>query len=320
MNAICKPLCWLALALFAVSNGSVANGQAPTNPAELVSRAVQNEIAANGPSGTHFIFRNHRTTPHINQTKLMVETREGTAGMLIEVDGHPLSPQQRQSEDARLQNYVRNPEELNRKRKQEKEDSDRTMRIVKALPQAFLYEPDGTEQGSASVGAPGDELMRLKFRPNPDYQPPSRVEQVLTGMQGHLLLDTKQNRLAEIDGTLSKDVGFGWGILGHLDRGGRFLVQQANVGNHQWEITRMELAITGKIFFLKKLNFRSTDLFSGFRTVPPDLTFAQGVALLKKEAEHIQSQAPGTKPDQAKAKTTKPGTSEQAEQSICCDR
>ena len=34
----------------------------------------------------------------------------------------------------------------------EKEDAERTLRIVKALPDAFRYEYDGTEVGSAGVG------------------------------------------------------------------------------------------------------------------------------------------------------------------------
>ena len=307
------------LAQLAMHNFSEAKDQPSTaNPHELVSQVVKNEIAANGPSGVHFMFRNQRKTPHVNQTKLIVETREATAGLLVEVDGHPLTPQQREAEAARLQNYLRNPEELNRKRKQEKEDAEHTIRIVKALPSAFLYERDGTQQGSAGMGSPGDELVRLKFHPNPDYEPPSRVEQVLTGMTGHLLIDTRQNRIAEIDGTLEKEVGFGWGILGHLDRGGRFLVQQADVGNHQWEITHMELAFTGKILWVKKLNVRSNDVFSDFRVVAPDLTFSQGVALLEKEAEHNQSSAPNPKQGKRKEQS-KAGTKEEGEQSVCCN-
>jgi hypothetical protein len=307
MQAADKPRLWFWLAVALVATNSVTaksnDASASGNPSELVARAVQNEITANGPSGMHFMFRNQRTTPHTNQTKLIVETSEATAGMLVEVDGHPLTPQQRQAEEARLQNYIHNPEELNRKRRQEKEDSDRTERIMKALPNAFLYERVGTEKGTVGIGSPTDELVRLNFRPNPNYEPPSHVEQVLTGMQGHVLVDAQQNRIAEIDGTLEKDVGFGWGFLGHLDRGGRFLVQQADVGNHQWEMTHMELAFTGKVLFVKKLNIRSTDSFSDFHPVPRDLTFAQGVALLEKEAGHKQSQASAPKNDQAEKQT-----------------
>jgi hypothetical protein len=253
----------IALAL-AVPVCSAGNQTQNVPPAELVRRAVQNETAANTGPGVHFMFKDRRQTTHLTQTKLIVETRDSTAGMVIEQDGRPLTPQQLRDEAARLENYVRNPE-------------------------AFLYELDGTEKGSGTVGRAGEDLLRLKFSPNPNYTPPTRVEQVLTGMAGHLLIDTKENRVAEIDGTLQKDVGFGWGILGHLDRGGRFLVQQADVGDHHWEVTHMELSFTGKILFFKKLNIRSSDFFSEFHVVPPDLTFAQGVDLLKKQAASEQA-------------------------------
>lgn len=261
-----------------------ADETSAVSPVDLVRKAVQNEIASNTGVGQHFMFKDERKTPQVSETKLMVETRDATAGLLVMQNGHPLSPQQQQDEDARLAGYMQNSQELRKKRKQEKEDAEHTERILRALPDAFIYERAGTEQGRQGLGAAGDELLRLNFRPNPDYNPPSHVEQVLTGMYGHLLIDTQQNRLAEIDGTLQREVGFGWGILGHLNPGGRFFVQQSDVGSRQWEVSHMELSFTGKILFVKKLSIHSSDTFSDFHPVPPDLTFAQGVELLKKQA------------------------------------
>jgi hypothetical protein len=300
----------MALALCAAA--AYAQSSSAT-PVELVRRAVQNEVRQNTDPNAYFMFKDQRKTAHTSQTKLIVETREAAAGMIVEQDGHPLTPQQQQAEEARLQNYTRNPEELARKRKQEKEDADRTMKIVRALPDAFLYEADGTEPGSAGVGKLGVTLVRLKFHPNPDYDPPSREEQVLTGMHGHVLIDTSANRIAEIDATLEKQVAFGWGILGHLDRGGRFLVQQANVSNHEWELTRMELSFTGKILLFKNLAIHSSDVFSDFRPVPANLTFAQGVELLKEELAAEQAGAAKPKPQEAGAKPDQ-------NQNPCCNR
>ena len=317
----------LALAALAAASCSLATAKDDAqslSPVELVRQAVYNEVHSNSESARHFMFKDQRKTVHLTQVKLLVETREATAGMLIAEDGHPLNAQQRQQEEARLENYVRNPEELKKKRKQEKEDEEHSQRILKALPDAFLYEPDGTEQGKELVGRVGDRLVRLKFRPNPSYDPPSRVEQVLTGMEGHLLVDANEKRLAEIDATLQKDVGFGWGILGHLDRGGRFLVQQADVGDHHWEVTHMELELTGKVLFVKKLNIRSSDIFSDFHPVPSDLTFAQGVELLKKQA--TQADAAVSPSDSRDKRTTKstskdePKTEAEGQRQLCCAR
>src|SRR5581483_10968385 len=100
-------------------------------PPELVRHAVAIEVAANNnTSGPRFMFKDERRTARSVQTKLLVETREATAGMLIAINGQPLPPEQQRAEEARLEHYVRNPEELNRKRKQEREDAERTSRIV----------------------------------------------------------------------------------------------------------------------------------------------------------------------------------------------
>jgi len=295
---------------------------AKLSPQQLVREAVDNELAASRTASTRFLFKDEKTTVHLSQTRLLVETRDATAGMVVAQNGHPLNPQQRKAEEARLENYVRNPEELNRKRKQEKEDAERTERIMRALPEAFLYQEEGTVVGSATVGHPGCQLIRLKFRANPNYTPPTRVEQVLTGMSGQLLIDAKDKRIAEIDGILQKDVGFGWGILGHLDQGGHFLVQQAVVVDHTWDVTRMQLAFTGKILLLKRLNIQSTDLFFDFRPVPSDLTFAEGVELLKKQAAQEQSAAapvPLPKPNEKSHRAQEQKAEDEAQQ-LCCRR
>ena len=272
----------------------VGNAQSSAaNPGDLVRRAVQNEVHTD--PNAHFMFKDERKTGHSSQTKLIVETREGAAGMIIAQDGQPLSPEQRQAEDARLQNYIRNPDQLAWKRRQEKDNAERTLEIVKALPDAFLYEADGTTPGSSQVGKPGTMLVRLKFRPNPKYDPPSREQQVLTGMYGHVLVDPVAYRIAEIDATLEKQVAFGWGILGHLDRGGHFLVEQAEVTNLQWDLTRMDLSFTGKILMFKSLKVQSSDIFSDFHPVPSDLNFTQGVELLYKELAAEQAAAAKSK-------------------------
>jgi hypothetical protein len=254
--------------------------QAPSlAPGDLVRRTVQNEIKASEVASTPHMFVSLKESAHGSQTKLYCETKDAMAGMAIANDGKPLTTEQRQAEEARLDQLMKNPEELKRKREREKEDAER----VRSMPDAFLYEYDGTEPGANGIGKEGDALIRLKFRPNPKFDPPSRTEQVLEGMQGFILIDTNHNRIARIDGTLYKDVGFGWGILGHLDKGGHFLVEQGDVGDGTWDIRKMTLAFTGKILLFKRLDIRSTETLRDFRPVPRNLTFAQGVELIKKQ-------------------------------------
>jgi hypothetical protein len=253
------------------------------SPAALVRAAVANEIAASQDTSLKYMFRSRKQTPRGSQTRLYVETREAIAAMTIAYDDKRISGEQLQGEFHRLQHLIVDRDDLRRKQKQEREDTEHTLRIVKAMPDAFVYEFDGTEPSQPGTLKPGDELIRLKFQPNPHYTPPSRVEQVLMGMQGTVLIDKNARRLTRIHATLFREVSFGWGILGHLDKGGSFLVEQADVGDGTWEITHIQLNFTGKIMMVKSLVIKSDETLSDFQRVPDDITFAKGVELLKQE-------------------------------------
>src|SRR6267142_1199863 len=141
----------------------------PPDPADLVRKVVANEVKASKDDNAHLMFRGTRTTPKGSATKIYIEAKEATVGMVVAYDGKPLTPEQRQAEIERIQRFVKNPAELEKKRRQEQQDTDRTLRIVRALPDAFLYEYAGTQPASLGVGRLGDLLVVLKFHPNPRY-------------------------------------------------------------------------------------------------------------------------------------------------------
>jgi hypothetical protein len=262
--------------------------QTPQTPAsDLVRQAVAREVAAATKPSAKFIFRSRKQTPKGSQTHLYVETNDALAGMLVAINDQPISAQQQQQEHAHLEWLINNPDQLRKKQAREHEDAERTLRIVKALPDAFRYEYVGLENGDAEMGKPGDRMVRLKFAPNPAYSPPSHVEQVLEGMQGYLVINSTAQRLARIDGSLFRDVSFGWGILGHLDKGGHFRVHQAEVADGYWEITAMSLKMTGKILVFKSISMTSDETFSDFQRVADNLPFAKGVELLKSQQEKM---------------------------------
>ena len=268
------------------------------SPSDLVRQTVTQEVAASSRTDIKHMFVSRKIGPKGTQTRLYVETNDAMAGMLVSINNQPLTQQQQEAELGHLGWLMNNPDQLRKKHAREKEDADRTLRIVKALPDAFRYQYDGTQMGEPNLGKPGDTLVRLKFTPNPSYSPPTRVEQVLQGMQGYVLIDSTERRIAEINGTLFRDVNFGWGIIGHLDKGGTFVVKQADVGEDCWELTTMSLNITGRILLFKGISMASEETFSDFRRVPADTSFAKGVALLKAEQEkmaHLKEPAPAVK-------------------------
>jgi hypothetical protein len=64
-------------------------------------------------------------------------------------------------------------------------------------------------------------------------------------------------------------------------------VEQAEVVLGDWEVTHMSLSFTGKELLFKNISVKSDEAFSNFQSVPPNLTFAQGVELLKKQEAEL---------------------------------
>ncbi len=280
----CPSRTLLVLALCSIASAQQNTAiPAGMSPQELVRRTIEKEIKAN--SDVKFMFRDRKQTAHGTETRLVVETQQATAGMVVARNDKCLDPAERQAELDRVRRLVTDPSELAKKSSREKQDAERTTQVLRAFPDAFIYEADGSMPGQSGVGRSGDQLVRLKFHPNPNYVPPGHGEMVLTGLQGYLLIDVNQLRMAKIDGALFRDVDFGWGILGKLRSGGRFVVEQGDEGEGQWEITHMNLDFHGKILMLKSLDIHTDEVFTDFRKVPSNLTFAAGISMLEQQQQ-----------------------------------
>lgn len=277
---------FLAFALFCASAFTSAaqsdKAQLPASANDLVRAVVQNELKQAGDTSKLYAFKQRTEKPRGTQIKQMVETPDGILGRVITVNDKPLSPEERRKDDARI-NRLLDPNEMRKKSKEQKEDERRTREMVRALPDAFVYEYNGTQPGPN-----GSEVVRLRFRPNPRFNPPTRETLVFQGMEGEMWIDPKIKRMAKIDGTMIKDVTIGWGILGRLDRGGRFIVEQGEVIPGRWETTKLSLDFNGKALLFKTIRIKSTDTFSDFRLVPP-MNVAQALDFLRKSEQQVQN-------------------------------
>lgn len=231
------------------------------NPVTLVRRASQNELNSSG--GQPYRYKLHKVDNGKSTTKEIVETRkDGDVARLIEWGGKPLTSDANQGEIDRLNNLLAHPEVQEHRHKREQEDSNRADKMIRLLPDAFIYHFEGMVEG------PNGPAYRLTMKPNPSFNPPDREAEVYHGMAGELWIDQQQERMVKLDVHLIDDVNFGWGILGKLYKGGSILVEQKDVGNHRWEQTHLGLNLHGKALMFKSLDFVTTEDTSDFTIVP----------------------------------------------------
>jgi hypothetical protein len=276
----------LLLAAPALSQSAALPSEYQSNPKALVKRVVENELAA-GQDKSHFRFKLRKETPKGSSVKEIIETPRGSLARLVAINDQPPSEEQRKSDDARLNQLLRDPEEQEKKFKEQKEDGSRAETMVKLLPVAFIYTYAGTEN------TPDGEVVDYRFEPDPKFDPPSREAQVFAGMAGVLGLNVKYMRLYKIDAHLFKDVNFGWGILGRLDKNGTLYVEQHHIEGMRWEATRMFLNLTGKALFFKKLEFIEKEFASDFHRVPDQLSLDQAAEMLRKASDQMAAGGAG---------------------------
>lgn len=259
------------------------------DPITLVRDAAKNEIRANDVE-QYYIFKDTTEYKDHSVTKEILRTPQGGLSSTVLLNGHPLSADERKKEDDKLQKFANDPEARHKRREASKADDKRAELMLTSLPDAFLYTYAGTDHGPH-----GEELVHLNFKPNPGFSPPNHETAVYQGMQGDMIIDRQAMRIAKIDGTLVKDVDFGWGILGKLYKGGKFRIVQRDVGGGHWEEVEETLNFYGKILIFKSLTIWSTETMADFRSIPSNLTTAQALDLLHKTAEQVADNGGGVK-------------------------
>ncbi len=254
---------------------AAAQQPADLDPTALVRRAIQHRIDSeqNQPPLRYFLRK--QDGPRDN-TKDIIETRDGDVARLVALNGQPLSAQASQDELDRLNLLANHPEVQQHRKLREQKDADRVNRLMRLLPDAFLYRSEGT------VACAAGQCYRLGFSPNPRFTPPDVEAGIFRGMAGEVWIDKTQERLTRLDAHLISNVDFGWGILGKLDEGGTIQIEQADIGGRNWQVTFLKLNLRGKALMVKSLNVQITEQASHFSPVPAGIDYRQAIQLLQK--------------------------------------
>src|SRR5438270_1670483 len=239
---------------------------------EFVRKVVANELKQEELDKSHYTFKMKTITPKRTWVHQIVQTDQGSIARTLMVDGRAPTEEEKRAEEQKIQKLINDPDEQRRRQKRDKEDEARAQIMIRALPNAFFYQ---------EIGRDGDTL-KLRFRPDPNYQPQSREESIYTGMAGELWLNVGQQRLRKIDAHLFHDVDFGWGILGRLYKGGSFMVQQEQIDGNHWDATAVKLDLRGKALLVKSLVYDEQEYETDFHRLPDHISLAEGADILKK--------------------------------------
>lgn len=266
------------LQLFLVAASLTGQNRLPASPADdylpLIERASQNEVRAL-ESPLPFHFEERLVWSWGAETRSVIETQGGRADRIVLFGDEALPPDQQAKQRRRLEKLLRDRDAVKNELQDQKSETQRRIRMVKAFPKACLFEFDGREKG----------LLRFAFRPNPEFSPKDRETQMYRGMEGFVWLEPQQERIARIEGKLVKDVSFGWGILGRLNKGGIYEIAQTQVVPGAWRITTLNVNVKGRIFLVDSFRFFRKEHNTRFHATSPTVTYRDAVqALLSTDA------------------------------------
>lgn len=242
----------------------------------LVQRALANELSAAQDDSRPMRFELRKSTPRLTTTKKIIETSDGDVARLLSINGNALNATEEQKEHSRLTGLLNHPDRQMSRKQSEETDTARALKVLRILPKAFLYEYIGPGQG------PAGPVERYSFRPNPSFNPADMELHVLTALAGQIWIDPAASRVVRLDGTLQHGIDFGWGIIGHLSKGGTITIDQAYVGDHQWRTVRLKLQMTGRIFFFSKA-YDTLQEESHFAPVPSNLSYRDAIKMLRAD-------------------------------------
>src|SRR5581483_5276415 len=133
-------------------------------------------------------FALHRRDERHDVTRAVIETPQGDVAMVVANHGAALSPDDRQSQIARLDNLAAHPDLQAHRQKREQEDNARIDKLLRLLPDAFIYRYIDTEPCTVTEApyiplpgesipppatpSPADSCYRMSFTPNPHWDPP----------------------------------------------------------------------------------------------------------------------------------------------------
>lgn len=271
---------FLPFVTLAIILSSCTSAFSQSDPKALVSTMVNNELGAQ-KNPHYWMYIDNNTQHGKKEVSRVLQTRECWFRWPLSINGHAASSDSRSKAAHDIQQLVSDPSAREKNRKDIDEDSSKANSLLKILPDAFLFTNAGERNGN----------VVLKFRPNPNYDPPSNEAKVFHAMAGQVIINKKETQLVGISGKLIHDVDFGWGILGKIRKGGTFSVLQSQVAPDDWEVTQLDVHINGRALFFHAIREQQHEVMTNFTPVPADISLKQAAEMVKR---------PGPKPPRAR--------------------
>ena len=239
--------------------------------------AAANELVALHHKDSYLRYRMHVVNEKDDQVRDVIESKDGTVARLTMKNGKPLTDEQDKWERQRLNDMVASPSTYFKHVRNGESERKMADRLVPLMPDAALY---SYTPGQPQSGKNGGALeVVIDYKPNPKFVPPTTEAEALTGLEGRIWVDAKTHYLVRMEGTVSRGVNFGWGMLAHIYPGGKLELNQTDAGGNRWIFTSFSMQLSVRALMVKTLNVNSHIEGSNVQTIAP-MSYQDAIHLL----------------------------------------
>lgn len=270
----------LALSVGPTLVAADANPQSAPNPAEVLRRVRENarldyELQAN------FTYIEQRRDVKVSRlgkvsvgplrTFEVYPSRDGghTYKRLIAVDGKPLAPAELARRDAEHQKNLREQAETRRnespeERQARKTEEERERRERDAMLDDAYAVYEGMFVGREMMD--GHRVLVLDVTPRPDARVSTREGRWMKHFAGRIWVGEEDYQIAKLDMRALEDVTIGWGVIGRVHAGSRFVFTRRKFEG-TWLPAEVTFEGTGRTLLFRKFHVHAVTTYSGYKRV-----------------------------------------------------
>jgi hypothetical protein len=193
---------------------------------------------------------------------------------LVSRNGKPLSKDELEKEDRRVQNAVEDALEAKAKRKERAaererrghnetdEDEDRVTIM------SFLKLTEVTSMRREMFR--GHEVIAFDFEPKKNIKTRNRGESFISKLIGTMWVDEAAQQIARLEARLSDSFKIGGGLLASLAPQSAVVIEQEKVNGEIWMPSHAEINLMARVFLLAKLSRNVVTSYSDYKKVKID--------------------------------------------------
>lgn len=261
-----------------LSTGALSAGQAGSiNVEDIIQKSVA-ATEADWKLAPNYAYRERDIISKKDRNKktktyevLMIDGSD--YNKLIAVNDRPLSKEEEQAEEQKLQSAIwnrRHESARERRRRIAKYEKERTQdeAMMREMAAAFNY----TFVGETKLN--GRDAYEFEATPKPGYVPKTRDTKVLTAMRGTLWVDKATDQWIKVQAEVTRPVNF-YGFLAKVGPGTSFELEQEPISGNLWLPKHFATNVNASALGFINENSTDDESYSDYRPMNQALAMLQ---------------------------------------------